>query len=289
MKICITGTAIFDVVKAVKDLVNEVRFEFDEKELKITCMDPANVSLIILRMPSSSCIEYNVKENESFGINLSNLATILKRGAKEDDMTTLETKDGTKNGRLDIKINQGRKFTVPLIDIEDKSIKIPELDFKSVVEMDVKDLQQAVADVKIISDSAWLEVNKDSKFIVSGEGDLSKARIEVADVTVKSEQRSKSKYALEYLEKMVTAVKTDKAKVELSTDYPLRLTLNAKAFSVKYILAPRVSDSDEDDNSDDDEKKPETTAVKPQQKPAVQNKSKPNVEEQEEEEDEVDE
>jgi proliferating cell nuclear antigen len=283
MRISIVGTTLFEVVKAVKDLVSEVRFEMDSKELRLTCMDPANVAMVILRMPSSSCTEWDVPTDETgFGVNISNLATILKRGAKEDDITTLETKDS----KLLVNINRYRKFTVPMIDVEEKPAKIPELNFKATVDVDLDALKSAIGDTLIVGDSAWFEVTKANKFIVSAEGDLSKAHVEFNDelATVKADQRAKSKYSLEYLEKMAAAVKTDKVKVELMTDYPLRLSFNTKTFSVKYILAPRVDDENDYDKDEKEEAPKAKTPAKPQTKvPANQNKSKPTVEEQEEE------
>ena len=52
---------------------------------------------------------------------------------------------------------------------------------------------------------------------------------------------ARSKYSLEYLQKMIKATKlVDKVKINFSNDYPLRLDFTTPFIELSFILAPRV-------------------------------------------------
>lgn len=60
-----------------------------------------------------------------------------------------------------------------------------------------------------------------------------------------SGENGKAKYSLEYLQKFVKSCKlADKAAINFSNDYPLRLDFKNTGFELSFVLAPRVETED---------------------------------------------
>lgn len=242
MKLIIDGITLKEVIKNMKDIVNEVDMLIDKEGVSIITMDPANVAMVIFKLPAKSCIEFEHTENETgFGLNLTNLSKILKRTTK-GDLLTLETTDA----KMSIKLNSNRAFTIPKIDIEENKQEIPKITYLSHTLLDRKDLLGAVEDVNLVSDAVMFTLTKDN-LTLSGEGGLmsAKTRITNVDTEYKDEKENlKSKYSIEYISKMLTAP-SDKVKVELNNESPVRLTFKNELYDLMYLLAPQVSDDDE--------------------------------------------
>lgn len=244
MKLKVDGTLLKNCIAPIEELINEVQFKAEPEQLSVIDMDPANVAMVIFRLPKASCIEYDVEKEEKFGLNLANFTAILKRAAK-DDFIVLETKEGKMN--IKISGNFNREFKMPLLEIdkeEDKEQKEPEL--KTTVKMDAntKIITDSIKDVELVSESAAFEVSA-GHLALTGEGDLSSVRVDMdASDALKIEgeigDKIRSKYAIEYLMKMLKPSVSKEIKVELAKDYPLRITYKNDGFFLRYILAPRV-------------------------------------------------
>jgi DNA polymerase III sliding clamp (beta) subunit (PCNA family) len=136
-----------------------------------------------------------------------------------------------------------KDFTLPLIDTGTKVTKVPELKFNAEVTIDNAELRDAVDDVAVVSDAVEFRV-KDGLFVVSGSGDQSKAMSETkgAVKVIIDGLPAKSKYSLEYINKMLGSKLSKNVKVNLGDAYPLKLSyVNDKgSISLMHILAPRV-------------------------------------------------
>jgi len=234
-----------DTISIISELVSEATFKIDNEGIELVAMDPANVSMILFKLFSSTFVEYKVEEPMELGINLSNLKQILRR-ANPSDMVSLSM---VGKGKLRIMFSgtSKRKFFLPIIDVDQEEQKIPELKFQAKLKLDSRILANAIDDADIVSDSLSFEVEKD-KLTVKAEGDLSQSEIEVPSgenvsiVLNESVEKLKSKYSIEYLKKMMAAAKiADKCELKLGNDYPLRLEFNeVDKVSLSFILAPRV-------------------------------------------------
>ena len=66
-----------DAIDIISNVVVEVRIKLLEDGLSVVAVDPANVALIIFRLPKESFSEY-VAGGEVWGVNLGDLKKILK-------------------------------------------------------------------------------------------------------------------------------------------------------------------------------------------------------------------
>ncbi|MBN1386445.1 proliferating cell nuclear antigen (pcna) [Candidatus Woesearchaeota archaeon] len=233
-----------DSISIISDLVNEARFKITPQAIELVAMDPANVAMVIFKLFSSTFTEYAVSGDVELGINLSNLKSILKR-CGPSDMLSLEMEDNNKL-KIILKGKATRTFSIPIIELDEREQKVPDLKFPISIMTSSDNLNAAIEDVDVVAESVQF-ICEPGKFVVSAEGDLSKAKIEIPpddDTKILNETGStlKAKYSIEYLKKMMAGSKlADKVKVQFNSDYPLRIEYSAiDRVHLAFILAPRV-------------------------------------------------
>ncbi|MDP3733784.1 MAG: proliferating cell nuclear antigen (pcna) [Nanoarchaeota archaeon] len=231
-------------ISIISELVNEAQIRITPNSIELVAMDPANVAMVIFKLLSSCFVEYKVEKDLEIGVNLSNLKQILRR-AGPSDMLTLEMADNKL--MIQLKGTSIRTFSLPIIELDEKEQKVPELSFNASIKLPSSLLNETIADADVVGESvAFLAEPK--MFSVKAEGDLSDANIEIKeDEGIKisisgGDKEIKSKYSIEYLKKMINGHKlADEVSVYFSKDYPLKLEYNSiDRLSLSFILAPRV-------------------------------------------------
>ncbi len=244
MKLSLAEPKYFkDSVSIISELVNEARFKITKDAVELVAMDPANVAMVIFKLLSSSFTEYDVKEETELAINLGNLKQILRR-AKPDDMLNMELADNKL--KIQLKGTSTRTFSLPIIELDEKEHKIPDLTFPLSIETSSSILNEVIEDVDIVADSVSFAVEP-KKLTVQAEGDLSNAHIEINEsdstkITLEGSEKIKAKYSIEYLKKMIAGSKlADNVTIRFNKDYPLKLEFKeVDKVLLSFILAPRV-------------------------------------------------
>jgi proliferating cell nuclear antigen len=237
-------TYLKDSIAVISELVNEARFKVSRDGVEMIAMDPANVAMVVYKLLSSAFTEYDVEQTTELGINLASLKQVLRR-SKANDILTLEMSE---EGKLNIQLKGGttRTFSLPIIDLEEKEQRVPNLTFPVNVSTASHVLNDAIEDADIVAESVTFAAEP-GRFLVSAEGDLSKAHIEVkhgdeTKITSESPAKVKAKYSIEYLKKMIQAGKlADSVSIGFNQDYPLKLEYKVvDKLLLSFILAPRV-------------------------------------------------
>ncbi|RMD57931.1 proliferating cell nuclear antigen (pcna) [Candidatus Woesearchaeota archaeon] len=237
-------TLLKDSISVISDLVNEARFKITREGVELVAMDPANVAMVVFKLLSSSFIEYELEQDRDIAVNLANLKQVLRR-VSPNNLITLEIADENKL-KIQLKGSTTRTFSIPLIELEDKEQRIPNLSFPVTVTTASSVLTDAIADADVVAESVSFEAEPE-KLAIAAQGDLSKAHIEIkndSNTKIKSEGDSKvrSKFSIEYLKKMIPASKlSDEVSIYLNNDYPLKLEYKiVDKLLLSFILAPRV-------------------------------------------------
>ncbi len=233
-----------DSISIISELVSEGRFKVTPDAIELVAMDPANVAMVIFKLLSSTFKEYKVDQQTEIAIHLPNLKQVLRRvGA--NDVITLEM-EGESKLKMLITGKSKRTFYLPIIALDEKEQRVPELTFPSKITLPSQVLTDAVEDVDIISESVTFSVEP-KKFGISAEGDLNQVDIEIKDgddikIDCTAKEAVKAKYSIEYLKKMVGGAKlADKVSVQFNKDYPLKLDFTSvDKVQLSFILAPRV-------------------------------------------------
>ncbi len=232
-----------DSITIISDLVNEARLKISKDGIELVAMDPANVAMVIFKLLSSAFTEFSIEKDENLAINLNNLKQILRR-AKPNDMVSLELDESKL--KIQLRSESVRTFSIPIIDLEEKEQRIPQLNFPVLVEINSVHLSEAIEDADIVAEAVSF-MAEPQKFIIRAEGDLSSVNVEMKEssdtkVTLEGKEKIKAKYSVEYLKKMMQGAKlADKVKVQFNRDYPLKIEYNTiDKVLLSFILAPRV-------------------------------------------------
>ena len=240
-------TLFRDSLTAIHELVNEAIFKVKADGIYLTATDPTMVALIDYKFLSSAFETYELKESEDIGLNIENLLAVLKR-AKAGEKVTLDFAKGANKLLVTIAGASTRKFTIPVLDIEKGEVPEMSLEFTATVEVKTNVLADGIDDASIVTDTVILGASA-NEFTMRAEGDLSKVEIALekgsADlIGIEAKTTVSSKFSLEYLKKIVKGAKiADTAKIQLGSDYPLKVTFRAvDNLQISYVLAARVED-----------------------------------------------
>ncbi len=231
-----------DAIGIISELVTEVRAKVSKSGLSVIAIDPANVALVMLKLPASAFSQFKLEEEngEELGLNLADLKSILRRCSNSSSLI-LEKQDNLL--KLAIHDRVKRAFSLALIEIDAEEKQLPSLEFNSRIEIDASAFSEAVEDAAIVADAcSFITHKKDGLFVIEAKGSLNSAKIEFTADEAKLEiADSKAKYSLEYLQKFIKAAKiAEKAILQFSTDYPCRLDFKNQHLEMVFILAPRV-------------------------------------------------
>tara|TARA_Y100000310_G_scaffold344014_1_gene454549 strand:+ start:6086 stop:6808 length:723 start_codon:yes stop_codon:yes gene_type:complete len=225
-----------DAVAIISEIVTEVRIKLLEDGMSIVAVDPANVALVIFKLPREGFSQYEIG-GEVWGVNLDDLKRILKRASTSSSIVFEQEENQLKITIFD-KVK--RVFTLALIEIDSEDKDEPELSFNCTVELNSDDFGQAVEDCNIVADSCAL-IAGDGFFMVEGSGNLNSARAEFSGDEAVINGIGKSRYSLEYLTKFIKAGKlSGKVLIKFSDDYPLRIDFPGEKMGMGFVLAPRV-------------------------------------------------
>jgi proliferating cell nuclear antigen len=242
MKLTLADSKYFkESVSIISDLVVEVNLKITPDWIEMIAMDPANVAMVVFKLMGTTFTEYDVKEPLTIGVNLNNLKQVLKR-AKANDQITLEVE--ANKLKITFKGTTTRTFQLPLLPAEESEKKEPDLKFKVTIRTDSSILNDAIEDADIVAESVSFVADSE-QLLVQASGDNNKLNIDIdpaKGTELEVAEKSKAKYSIEYLKKMITGSKiSGKVKIQFSKDYPLRLEYVEKdAVQLVFILAPRV-------------------------------------------------
>ena len=75
----VQASAFRILVEALKEILTDANFEFDESGMKIVAMDSSNTVLVHLRLNANNFENYNCKRSKLIlGVNLINLYKLMK-------------------------------------------------------------------------------------------------------------------------------------------------------------------------------------------------------------------
>jgi proliferating cell nuclear antigen len=228
-----------DAISIISEIVSEVRIKLLVDGMSIIAVDPANVAMVIFRIPKESFSQYEAGR-DVWGVNLEDLKRILKRASTSSSIL-LEQEDNQLKISIFDKVK--RNFILSLIELNSEEKEEPSLSFNSKIEIDSDSFSQAVEDCAIVADSCTLS-SGEGFFIVEGKGSLNSAKAEFSSDESKISGSSRSKYSLEYISKFMKAKKiSNKMVINFSDDYPLKLDFPGEKMGMAFVLAPRVENN----------------------------------------------
>lgn len=230
-------------ITIISEIVTEATIKITSDGLEMIAMDPANVAMVIFRLLSTSFTDFETeKEVTKITINLNNLKQVLRR-IKSKDVISLELEENKL--KITLQSSTKRTFYLPLIELEEKEQRVPELKFNITVTSPSTTIIDAIDDVDIVGESVTFSASE-NLFTISSKGDLTKVNVDIPTdnltKVVCNEEDAKAKYSIEYLKKMMQGAKlSDMVQIKFSKDYPLKMEyIVQNKVELAFILAPRV-------------------------------------------------
>lgn len=142
------------ILDSLKDLVNEVNFDCSPSGISLQAMDSSHVSLVSLMLRQDGFDFFRCDKNLRIGINLANMAKILKCANNEDmvtlkvhfsffyissrKLTLLQAEDTPDSITFLFESQNGDKvsdFDLKLVEIDSEQLGIPDQEYMSTVKM----------------------------------------------------------------------------------------------------------------------------------------------------------
>lgn len=243
------------LVDAIKDLANEANWEVDANGIRMQAMDSSHVCLIAFDLEAGKFDRYEVSDRHTFGINLGNLAKILKCTANDDVVTM--TFDGGDALAFAFESGENRtsEFSLKLMQIECEQLGIPEgTEYDVVAELPSADLARIVRDLGTIGDNLTVSGKGGPpetilKFSTSGDiGDASMTLKGGGDLVVSVKTDTTLSFSSRYVVSFSKGSSLSACvKLSVSKDTPMCIEYNVgDVGTLKYYLAPKMNDDDDE-------------------------------------------
>lgn len=245
MRLVVSSTkALKSIVDSISSLINEAKLVVSPKSISMRAMDAGHVVLVDMKMSRTAFEEYHVDGSMELGIDLSRLSAILKRAGSSDKIGLSLSEDASALA-ITIQNTAVRCFNLPLVDVKEEDLRIPQLDFSAEVEVDPKILSEGIKDAEIFSDNVTLSCDSENLYI-SANGYLGGVEVKVSReqaLNFEVSEPCRSTFAVDYLRYMLRAVDAaSTVRLHLGTDIPVKLDFLAEGVELSFLLAPRVEE-----------------------------------------------
>jgi proliferating cell nuclear antigen len=253
-------TAIFQHLKLFTDAVNIL---FEESGIYIQTMDNTRVSILELKIPCKWFDSYYHKGNSTISIGLSSslLFKILNTRDKlqsisvsynpdtEDKLSIQFTCINIDNSKPDIKGIFDKHFEIPLIDITEEHMTIPEMDFQAEIVLPSSIFASNIQQLKLFGETIEITCNEEKIMLCSNSVENGKMFVEikiddVEEFSINEGDNLAISYSLNYLNNICLYHKiTKNIQIKLYNDFPMRIYYDlGDDASIVFYLAPKIND-----------------------------------------------
>jgi proliferating cell nuclear antigen PCNA len=146
---------LFQVVDAIKDLVQYCNFDCNDSGIALQAMDNSHVALVSMLLKAEGFSPYRCDRNIPLGIDLVSLTKVL-RAAQNDDILTLKADDSPDVVNLMFESSETDRlseYDIKLMDIDQEHLAIPDTEYAATVEMPASEFQRICRDLNNLSES----------------------------------------------------------------------------------------------------------------------------------------
>jgi proliferating cell nuclear antigen len=240
-KVVINAGILKGAIEAISVLVDEGRVKLTKGEMGIKAVDPANVAMVSLSIPSKAFEKYEAKEGE-IGLDIKKLNDILEMVENSENV---ELRVDPEAKKLNISVGD-LSCSIGLLDLSHvrKEPSIPSLELPASVVLSGADFRRGTKAAEKIGDSIVLGIENDTFYMeAKGDTDSIKLALPKSKLSEIKSVKVRSSYSLDYLGDISKiAGKSSEVKIELGNDYPVKLSFQIAdgKGKIEYMLAPRI-------------------------------------------------
>ncbi|KAF7081183.1 hypothetical protein CFC21_085156 [Triticum aestivum] len=261
----VQGSLLKKVLEAIKELVTDANFDCSGTGFSLQAMDSSHVALVALLLRSEGFEHYRCDRNLSMGMNLGNMAKML-RCAGNDDIITIKADDGSDTVTFMFESpNQDKiaDFEMKLMDIDSEHLGIPDSEYQAIVRMPSSEFSSICKDLSSIGDTASgpcvaviISVTKEGvKFSTAGDIGTANIVCRQNNTVDKPEQSTiiemqepvSLTFALRYMNSFTKASPlSDQVTISLSSELPVVVEYKIGEMGyIRFYLAPKIEEDEE--------------------------------------------
>ena len=240
------------LIEALKEILTDANFEFDESGIKIIAMDSSHTVLVHLKLNSENFEKFECKKKRILGVNMLNLFKLIKTMGNNDSLTLFLDEDN--ESVLCIRIENSEKNSVTnyklnLMDLHEDNIQIPPATFDSVITIPSVDFQKICRDMHNLADDIEIK-SLDNQLIFNCKGHFASQETCIGEANTgltflknhTPDEIVQGVFALKHLvlfSKCTNLCNT--IELFLKNDYPLIIKYTVASLGeIKLCLAPKV-------------------------------------------------
>lgn len=241
--------AIFQLLKNCSSVV---KLEFYKEKFIIQGMDKSHVCLFVLEIKSKWLTDYSNNEDIQIMVDTASLFMIFFR-IQENQILILEYNKDKDSLDIDVLCNDSikkgeynRYFQLPLIDLEQDSYSIPDLEYDADFTINAKQFNELISQLILFGDILNIICNeKEINLESNSENGKMKVEIPIDDLrefSIAEGENMELSFSINYIHKMCLTTKLSKdIEISISKDFPIRIKydLGEESF-ILFFIAPKI-------------------------------------------------
>lgn len=224
---------------AISSIVSIVEMELDSDGIRINAIDSSHITFVHLELEESVFDIYECDKAQRICFDIVEFLTYLKRAGKD---TLLEIRVDENHIIVHIEGNTNKTFKLKLLDIENNTPPMPEIDYPVTINIPTKTFKDSISDIHAFTEKVKIS-NDNNVLKFTALGDF-------ADVEVEWEHNqtittsAESNYTLDKIKEMMKADKFSReCAISYGNDMPLMLELSSTPEEkLSFLLAPRIEE-----------------------------------------------
>jgi len=253
-----TASTFKKLLEAIKDLLTEATWDCTDNGLALQAMDSSHVALVSVKLEAQGFEEFRCDRSQSIGINIQNMAKLIKCAGNDDSMKLVMQEDADTIHFVFTSPNQEREceYEMKLMDLDVEHLGIPETDYSCTIRMPSAEFARICRDMALIGDALTISVTKGSASFTA-KGDLGSGAVRLtptanADkpedaVEIELNDPVCATFALKYLAFFAKATPlAQQVSISLSSDVPIVVEYKVEEMGyIRYYLAPKIDETNE--------------------------------------------
>ena len=242
--------AIFQLLKNWNSHIN---MHFEKDRLFIQSMDKSHVCLANIEIKSKWFSEYDCINNNKISVDSNHFAILMNYALKHDNIE-LKFEDEAEPEKLYVNFLNGKEkkgafdhfFELNLIEIEEDSLGIPDVEYDVDFVIESKKLTELLSELNTFGQDLNIICNEE-KVELNASGDSTKIKVNIPiddlnEYAIAEGEELNISFSLSHLCKMCCSMKLGATiDVSLSGEYPMSLKYNLGDDSkVVFFIAPKV-------------------------------------------------
>lgn len=239
------------IIRTIQEIVTEATVTVSDDGMRLVAADPSMVGMVNLLLKPAMFEQWEPPADPvTFHLNVDTLKKRVCEARKGDTVgfALRPNPPGDAEYLFDVSISNGveTRFAQPTLDLDEVDRPETDLEFSGAATVTADAFCDAV---KRMNDTVAFTLRND-RLVMKSEGD-DEHRAAVAftddtnairDIRV-DDGAAKSLYSTDYVESVVRLKKAvNRFRVELGTDFPIRVTTDESRFKLAYIIAPRIEE-----------------------------------------------